>query len=161
MNRVRNVITIEVSDDENDDTHELCSICYDENNNRLSRIKCESCKFECCNICYNKIESNSCPICKFPQFKQSHIETISPSEVEFFEDIVNQLQIIVSHEYELRMFALMTTINKLKKEIQSKDKIINEYQNNKIICDCGKHIQKRNYAKHCNSKRHVDYCNNL
>lgn len=139
----------------------LCTICYDESNNTLKKIKCDSCKFECCIDCYNKIESNACPICKFPHYKQSHIETISTSELEFFEDIVNQLNIIVSQQYEARMYTLMALVKELKKEVKSKDKIINEYMNNKIICPCGKQIQKRNYAKHCNSKKHIDYYNNL
>lgn len=159
--------------------HEVCTICYDENNNILDRAVCETCNFECCEKCYDNIESNACPICKSPHFKHYHNETISQQDVEFFEDIVTHLEHIIGQRYEAQIMVLLAVIKKLKKKNKQQSKLINEYEsrlkinnnnsdnnsdeisdNNKckhIECDCGKTVLKTSYKKHCESKFHKEH----
>lgn len=127
----------------------LCKICYDEDNNNIYKQSCNNCNFECCNICYLKNESNRCPQCNNPHFKEYHEETIFESEISLLDDIINNLNIY----FQVRYDNLINTI-------QTQKNIIDKYEQEAetIECECGKTINRQNYKKHLETKYHKKHC---
>ena len=138
-----------------------CILCCDEDNDDLDDIKCGVCNFLCCEECYNKIESNCCPSCKNPHFKHYHEETISTTDSELFQDVIQQLEQVIIQQYESNIIILMTMIHELTNKNIEKDKLIEKYKLNKVVCECGKQIKEQNYNKHIQSKYHKDRCTNI
>lgn len=151
-----NNVIYEVMND--DSIKKDCSICYESNITNLNKKVCESCRFECCDDCYSKIESNACPICKNPQFKTYHPETISVQDQELFQDVIAQIENTIIQEYEDKLLSLFAIIITLQQKNKEKDKIIKKYKTNRMTCICGKEIMKSSYERHCESKFHKKFC---
>lgn len=140
------------------DDNVKCVICCDLDNNDLEMISCEVCKFISCEKCYSKLESNVCPKCKHPHYKTYHPETVSRDEHELFIDMYNQIHDQIHSDYENRCLVLMSIILNLKDKLKSRDKEISNFKKKRIVCMCGKEVSLMSYEKHCNSKRHTEYC---
>lgn len=130
-----------------------CSICY--NSDIIIKRKCDSCNFWCCDECYWKIESNSCPVCKHPHFKHSHPETISEDENEFIMGIVEQVGML----YQTQIHVLLAEIQRLSTKVEKQNEVFEKFCGEDFVfCKCGKRIKKTGYKKHLVSKYHIKYC---
>ena len=52
-----------------------------------------------------------------------------------------------------------TLVEKQKKYYEERKEIISEQRNEKILCDCGCSISKRNISSHKKTKKHLDLIN--
>jgi len=157
MNINNNNIDVNIQRVYND---ELCNLCCDEDNNELYKIRCNVCKFECCSECYDKIESNTCPNCKDPHYKQHHEETVHTTELELFEDMIREIETVVIQQYETQLLILYSIIEKLENKVKKQSELLNNKRKKEkevIECLCGKKIQKASYNKHCKSKYHSEF----